>query len=447
MHFTVRMVALVGVVMVMAVVVAIPQDTSIRSIAKENFPEMDNWIDRLYVDKIKGYNKNARPVLDHTHNTTVTMAMSLKNIDMDDEKQEFILNAWSIMYWKDELLEWNPMDYMNLKNIHFDDEDVWLPDIRLYNSATGYDAHPFGSVPVLVTYDGNAVWFPPTHIVVRCDMDLSEWPKDEHECLVRLGSWAHHGDQIDMQVQGGQHAGVMTDTLEENNRWKLLHVSANRTYTKLDGHNPYVEVDFVFRVQRQARTQATYVTQTTLAVVVVVLVSYVLPLQRLLTRLLMHLFSLALLIICFFALFAILPATGGPVPLVVRYYSGSIILTTLSLLATIFLTTRPCCCCWGSCCSSSSSKLARTLRTPYNHLDETLEEEVEEQRRPRAAQLNEAEGSTSRYIRLQDDAEQGGTKVDQITSHQFILIINYLLMALFTIAFVVDYVVLRNVML
>ncbi|MPC07643.1 hypothetical protein E2C01_000208 [Portunus trituberculatus] len=183
------------------------------------------------------------------------------------------------------------------------------------------------------------------------------------------------------------------------------------------------------------------------AVVVVVLVSYVLPLQRLLTRLLMHLFSLALLIICFFALFAILPATGGPVPLVVRYYSGSIILTTLSLLATIFLTTRPCCCCWGSCCSSSSSKLARTLRTPYNHLDETLEEEVEEQRRPRAAQLNEAEGSTSRYIRLQDDAEQGGTKVDQITSHQFILIINYLLMALFTIAFVVDYVVLRNVML
>ncbi|KAK8389888.1 hypothetical protein O3P69_012818 [Scylla paramamosain] len=443
MHFTTIMVTVVVVV----VVAATAQETSINSTGEENKPIMDNWIDRLYRDKMRNYNKNARPVLLHSQNTTVTMALSLKNIDMDDEKQEFILNAWSIMYWKDETLTWVPMNYMNLESIHFDDEDVWLPDIKVYNSATGSDVHPFSPVPVLVNHKGHAFWFPPTHIVVRCNMDLSEWPRDEHECVVRIGSWAHHGEQIDIQVQGNQHSGVMTDTLEENSRWKLLNASASRTFTDLEGHNPYVEINFVFRVQRQARTQATYVTQSTLAVVVVVLVSYVLPLQRLLTRLLMHLFSLGVLIICFFALFALLPATGGPVPLVVRYYSGSIILTTLSMLATIFLTTRAWCCCCGSCSSSSTPTLGRTLRTPYNHLDETLEEEVEEQRRPRAAQLNQTEGSTSRYIRLQEDTEGGGAKVDQITSHQFIQIINYLLMALFTVAFVVDYVVLRNVML
>lgn len=427
----------------MMVAAATAQASSVRSIGEENSPAMDNWIDRLYQDKMHGYNKNVRPVLDHSRNTTVTMGMSLKNIDIDDEKQEFILNAWSIMYWKDEILTWAPMDYMNLESIHFDDEDVWLPDIKVYNSAKGSEAHPFGPVPVLVNHDGHAFWFPPTHIVVRCDMDLSEWPRDEHECVVRIGSWAHHGEQIDIQIQGDQLAGVMTDTLEANSRWKLINAKANRTLTRLEGHNPYVEINFVFRVQRQARTQATYVTQSTLAVVVVVLVSYVLPLQRILTRLLMHLFSLTLLIICFFALFALMPSNGGPVPLVVRYYSGSIILTVLSMLATVFLTTRFCCCC-NSC--TSSSKLGRTLRTPYNHLDETLEEETEEQRQTRAAQLNQTEGSTSRYVRLQDDAE-GGAKTDSITMHQFMQVINYLLMALFTVAFVVDYVVLRSVML
>ena len=76
------------------------------------------------------------------------------------------------------------------------------------SSATGSEAHPFAPVPVLVNSEGKAVWSPPTHILVRCNMDLSNWPRDEHECMVRLGSWAHHGEQIDIQVQADQHAGV-----------------------------------------------------------------------------------------------------------------------------------------------------------------------------------------------------------------------------------------------
>lgn len=42
----------------------------------------DNWTDRLYKDKMKGYNKAARPVKDHTHNTTLYMALALNHIDL-----------------------------------------------------------------------------------------------------------------------------------------------------------------------------------------------------------------------------------------------------------------------------------------------------------------------------------------------------------------------------
>lgn len=461
---------MVMVVMAMVVIVSgSSQGEDIEVEPADNNAAMDNWIARLYRDKMLKYNKNVRPVRDHSKPTTVTLGLSLMNIELDDENQEFSVNAWAIMTWKDEFLHWVPVDYMNIDRLHFDDDSIWLPDITIYNSAEGSEAHPFGTIPVLVDSKGQAYWFPPTHLSVKCDLDLTNWPRDEHECLVRMGSWSHHGEQIDIEILAHNDSyGVMTDTLEDNNRWELVSVSATRAITSLEGHDPYVEINFSFWVRRQARTHAIYITQSTLAVVVVVLASYILPLDRFLSRLLMHLFSLGVLIACFFTLFALLPASGGPVPLVVRYYSGSIILTTLSMLATFFLLTRSCCCCCGSSSSisSSSKTLASIVTSPsrlrrvvspqspssaggsaYNHLENEVtleEEEEEEQRRPRATQLNQVEGSPG-YSRMQEEVEVGGDgHVDQVTTSQFVKIINFLLLMLFTVAFVVDYVVLRN---
>ena len=80
-----------------------------------------------------------------------------------------------------------------------------------------------------------------------------------------------------------------------------------------------------------------------------------------------------------------------------------------------------------------------------------MEGEEEEERRPRAAQLNQqgGQGGSARYIRLQEEVvvPGGDNEGDRLSTNQFFKVINYLLMTLFTIAFVVDYVVLRNVTL
>lgn len=78
---------------------------------------------------------------------------------------------------------------------------TYITDIVfLFFSADGSDTYPFGHIPVLANNMGQIYWFPPTHIVVKCDLDLKRWPSDEHTCMVRLGSWAHHGEQIDLQI-------------------------------------------------------------------------------------------------------------------------------------------------------------------------------------------------------------------------------------------------------
>lgn len=51
---------------------------------------------------------------------------------------------------------------------------------------------------------------------------------------------------------------------EKNNRWELVKVTATRTLISLEGHNPYVEINFSFTVKRQAKTHAVYITQSTL---------------------------------------------------------------------------------------------------------------------------------------------------------------------------------------
>lgn len=405
-----------------------------------NTDTKENWIARLYKDKLQNYNKASRPILDPSHNTTVHLGMALNKVNVDDHAQTLSVNAWSIMSWRDEHLRWDPKEYMNIDRMHFDEQDIWVPDIKVFNTDETSNVHPFGEVPILVDNDGRTYWFPPTHIRVPCDLDLSLWPSDEHECVIRMGSWTHRGEQLDTQLLEHNGTAVSLDVYEKNNRWELLKVEGKRQEITLSDEDTYYEIDFHFTLKRRARTQAIYITQSTLAMVVVVLASYCLPLRLYYTRIVMHLISLAVLIGCFFTLFVTLPANGGPVPLIVRYYSGTIVLTSISLLSTILLTTQACC--FSSSSYSSSSKrlvgivastpgLRNVIHANYNQLDSELGEELEETR---------TQPSTSQQSSTATEDSQ-----NSITAHNIRRIINFLLFLLFTIAFCVDYTVLRSV--
>ncbi|XP_068210831.1 neuronal acetylcholine receptor subunit alpha-7-like [Palaemon carinicauda] len=403
---------------------------------EESEPVKENWIARLYEDKLKNYNKDARPVKNPSHNTTVYLGLYLSSLDVDDLKQQMTVNAWSIMSWTDEHLNWEPKNYMNINRVHFDQTDVWTPDIAVFNSADSTGVVPFVKVPVITDYIGRTYWFPPTHITVNCELDISEWPSDQHECLVRMGSWSHHGQQIDIQIiKHNETTDVMMSNYEPNNNWKLLNVKATREVLTLEeGNEKYVEINFSFKVKRLAKSHATYITTTALVVMIVVLLTYALPLNSFYSRLIMHLFALAILIGCYLTMFSSLPNNGGPVPFVVRYYSGTTILTLISLVSTLFLTTHACC---DSTPSSnvgkkfvgilSSAPGLRTVTTAeqsYNPLE--VELDLEDGPRP--------------------DADPSVTTEKGFPANQVRRVINFLMLVLFLIAFFVDYFVLRSVM-
>ena len=52
--------------------------------------------------------------------------------------------------WYDEHLTWDPAEYAGLNQIHFGSEELWKPDIYLYNNADSSNMQHYGKTHFLV---------------------------------------------------------------------------------------------------------------------------------------------------------------------------------------------------------------------------------------------------------------------------------------------------------
>jgi len=62
----------------------------------------------------------------------VKLGMALLHIDIDESTSVISVDAWIRMIWTDEHLKWNKNDF-NVSQIHFGEDELWRPDIMLYN--------------------------------------------------------------------------------------------------------------------------------------------------------------------------------------------------------------------------------------------------------------------------------------------------------------------------
>ena len=59
--------------------------------------------------------------------------MALLHLDIDEATSVMTVDAWIRMMWKDEHLSWNKTEYGGVNQLHFSDDELWRPDIMLYN--------------------------------------------------------------------------------------------------------------------------------------------------------------------------------------------------------------------------------------------------------------------------------------------------------------------------
>lgn len=79
--------------------------------------------------------------------------------------------------------------------IHVPAENIWLPDIVLFNNADGnYEVTLMTKATVYST--GVIVWNPPALYKSACRQDIEYFPFDVQTCLMKFASWTYDGDEV-----------------------------------------------------------------------------------------------------------------------------------------------------------------------------------------------------------------------------------------------------------
>ena len=60
-------------------------------------------------------------------------------------------HVWFVMRWRDTRLRWAASNYENISRVHVGPEQLWRPDIMVYNSVEHYD---YETTDLLLTSDG-----------------------------------------------------------------------------------------------------------------------------------------------------------------------------------------------------------------------------------------------------------------------------------------------------
>lgn len=263
-------------------------------------------------------------------------------IDVNLKNQIMSTNMWVTQEWFDYKLKWDPEEYGGVSHLYVPAEQIWLPDIVLYNNADG-NYEIVIMTKAIIHYDGRVEWNPPAIYKSSCNIDITYFPFDYQECTMKFGSWTYDGNQVDLQhlteANGTELIDVGIDLSEFylNVEWDIMHVPARRNVIKYSCC-PEVYLDITFNISLRRKTLF-YTINLIIPCVGIsclsILVFY-LPSDSG-EKVTLSVSILLSLTFFFLVLIEIIPATSLVIPLLGKYLIFTMVLVTLSVIVTILV--------------------------------------------------------------------------------------------------------------
>ncbi|XP_045886587.1 neuronal acetylcholine receptor subunit non-alpha-3-like isoform X2 [Micropterus dolomieu] len=153
-------------------------------------------------------------------------------------------NVWLCQEWIDYKLRWNPEKYGGITSIRVPSENIWLPDIVLYENADGRFE---GSLmtKAIVRFNGAITWTPPASYKSACTMDVTFFPFDRQNCTMKFGSWTYDGNMVDLILIDNQ---VDRKDFFDNGEWQILNATGARGNRKDDLYSyPFITYSFILK--------------------------------------------------------------------------------------------------------------------------------------------------------------------------------------------------------
>jgi len=222
----------------------------------------------------------------------VTLGATLQQIiKVDPNEETLTAMVWLNFAWKDEFLPWNASQAQGIDQLRLDIEDIWIPDIEVYNLISRKGLRD--REQVVLESSGDILWVPPYILTTTCKLDLTWFPFDEQECAIKFGSWAHNGWQLDIKVAS---ESMDISSFVRNEEWDLSGAVGKRNEVLYECcPEPYLDITYTLHLVRKPTSHIQKILVPSALLTFLGILSLLLPASQPSSRFLILLFTFLLI--------------------------------------------------------------------------------------------------------------------------------------------------------
>jgi hypothetical protein len=178
---------------------------------------------------LKNIPGDIKPKQNQTEKIEIGIHMVLNSMQDYDEVSGILkMSASFILYWSDEIRNWNTTEYNGLDSIQLPIQNTWIPKIIIRNMVIEKTFYYYDNdIDIKTTYvkyynTGGARLIVTTVITMSCSADILLFPFDSQECKVQLMA-ENFDSHVTFQTLSD---GVDLQYAETNSEWSIIATSA-----------------------------------------------------------------------------------------------------------------------------------------------------------------------------------------------------------------------------
>lgn len=239
-------------------------------------------------------------------------------------------------WWTDARLLWNQTEYNGIEYIHVDPEELWTPEIILYNNIDGQYLASLSDAPALLEWNGTVHWNPPSIYSANCNIRVTQFPYDTQACTLMFKSWVYDYPEISLTPVSQK---PNTDKLKKHIEWDVTNAivwqQSVPEWTP-EGDKNVTYVCYTLFLSRLPLYYTCYIIVPSIVITGLIIVVFHLPniggekITLSISTLLALTFFLTLVS-------SITPKTSYNVPLISKFLLFSMTLVAMSVMSSVFV--------------------------------------------------------------------------------------------------------------
>uniref|UniRef100_H3AXG3 5-hydroxytryptamine receptor 3A n=1 Tax=Latimeria chalumnae TaxID=7897 RepID=H3AXG3_LATCH len=172
--------------------------------------------------------KPFRPAWNYSHPTIANISFTLYAVLGVNEKTQILTTfLWLRLYWYHEFLQWDPAECGGIEKISLPVEDLWAPDIIVYEFI---DEDKSQRTPyVYVNHTGRIRYDRMLRVVSSCNLGIFNFPFDVQNCSLTFGPYMHtvKDVRLGLALPIEQISENSKKYLETSGEWELVRIEGS----------------------------------------------------------------------------------------------------------------------------------------------------------------------------------------------------------------------------